>query len=111
MLLYRRTTMTKTAPSVKKEFGSSVEWSAPEQKTYRCEARIEKDSECGFVAYVAELKGVISEGDDLESTKKNITEALKATIDTYISDHTPIPWNREIEQRSDKEMPYWIFVN
>ena len=48
----------------------------------------------GYVASVAQLRGVVSEGDDAESAIRNLIEAFRATIETYIEDRMPIPWEK-----------------
>jgi predicted RNase H-like HicB family nuclease len=46
----------------------------------------------GYVASIAQLRGVISEGDDKQSALRNIKEAFRATIETYNEGGMPIPW-------------------
>jgi predicted RNase H-like HicB family nuclease len=46
----------------------------------------------GFCAYLANLKGVHSEGETLSEALENIREAAQATIARYIEKNLSIPW-------------------
>ena len=58
-----------------------------------------EDASGGYVATVAQLRGVVSEGDDLASAIRNLVEAFRATIETYIAEGMSIPWTEPAPQQ------------
>jgi predicted RNase H-like HicB family nuclease len=61
---------------------------------YCFDAVLTKDEESGgYVASVAQLRGVVSQGDDVATAIQNLMEAFQATIETYKAESMPIPWN------------------
>lgn len=74
------------------------------------DAVLVKDESGGYVATVAQLRGVVSEGDDLESAIRNLKEAFRATLDTYSAEGMPIPW-REPPPRQSGETYSRVAVN
>lgn len=77
---------------------------------YRCELRLEPATEGGFVAYVAQLKGIISEGDSEDEAVRNVTEALRAAIAVYSEEGDSVPW-AEPERKTKEEVSRWVVVN
>lgn len=59
---------------------------------YCFDAVLVKDESGGYVASVAQLRGVVSEGDSLESAMHNLVEAFRATLETYTAEEMQIPW-------------------
>ena len=59
---------------------------------YCFDAVLVQDAAGGYVASVAQLRGVVSQGDDVESALDNLVEAFRATIETYVAEGMPIPW-------------------
>jgi len=47
----------------------------------------------GYIASIAQLPGVHSQGDDAVSAIRNIVEAVRAVIESYHERGTAIPWN------------------
>src|ERR1043166_3883964 len=60
---------------------------------YRIHVRLRHDATGGVVGYVAQLRGVVSEGDDVVSAMQNVVEAFRACVETYEDEHMPIPWS------------------
>ena len=56
------------------------------------DAVLVEDEAGGYVATVAQLPGVISEGNDPASAICNLKEAFRAAIETYKTEGMPIPW-------------------
>lgn len=82
----------------------------PEALGYCCDIRLAEDEAGGYVAHVAQLRGVVSEGDDVESAIKNVLEALRAAIETYQAERMPIPWS-EAEPAQPGERSFRVAVN
>lgn len=61
----------------------------------------EEDPEGGFVASVPSLPGCYSQGDTLEETQKNITEAIELYLETLSNEKNDIPeehlWQGHVE--------------
>ena len=64
----------------------------PKELGYCFDAELVDDKAGGYVATVAQLPGVISEGNDLASAICNLVEAFRAAIETYKTEGMPIPW-------------------
>lgn len=64
----------------------------PEELGYCFDAVLVKDEAGDYVATVAQLPGVISEGNDFRSAIDTLVEAFRATIETYKAEGMPIPW-------------------
>jgi predicted RNase H-like HicB family nuclease len=69
---------------------------------YCFDAILTEAEEGGYVATVAQLHGVVSEGDEMESAIRNLIEAFQATVETYKAEKMPIPWN-PVEPRGPQE--------
>jgi predicted RNase H-like HicB family nuclease len=78
---------------------------------YRCEMRIQPDEDGGFVAYVPQLRGVVSQGEDEDSAFSNCVEALRAILGSYKAEGKAIPWSNTTEERTTQELSRWIVVN
>ncbi len=76
---------------------------------YRIEVRLKKDETGGFVSYVAQLRGVVSEGEDAASAMRNAIEAFQACIETYAQEQMQIPWS-EPEPRQQNEDAFVVTV-
>lgn len=76
---------------------------------YRCQIRLQPETQ-GYSTYVAELPGVVSQGDSAEEAIKNTIEALRAALSTYGDSKMPIPW-REPEELGAGEERVWVEVN
>jgi predicted RNase H-like HicB family nuclease len=75
--------------------GIMPEWKVatpPKSLGYCFDARIVEDETGGYVVSVAQLPGVVSEGDDIAEAIRNLVEAFHATIETYLAENMPIPW-------------------
>lgn len=75
---------------------------------YRIEIRLVKEA-VGYSGYVAQLRGVASEGDDAESAMRNVLEAFQLCIETYAQESMPIPWS-EPEPKQDGESAFPVMV-
>jgi len=60
------------------------------QKVLKYEVIFEEAEEGGYTAYVPSLPGCISEGDTFEETKKNISEAISAYLESLAKDNEEI---------------------
>lgn len=65
---------------------------------YRCELRLIPEEEGGYSTYIAQLAGVVSQGDCLESATKNTIEALISCLRAYKDNDMPIPWTEPSKQ-------------
>lgn len=83
---------------------------SPPNLGYSCEVRLREDEAGGYMVYAAQLPGVVSQGEDLESAIRNIAEALGACIETYIQEKMDIPWS-EPEPLQANEKSFRIVVN
>lgn len=82
----------------------------PQAYLYRCEVRIIPEKEGGYSTYIAELAGVVSQGDTLESATNNIMEALISCLRAYNDNNMPIPWT-EPSTRVAGEDSRWVEFN
>ena len=89
-----------------------LKWrSAPKDSIgYCCDIRLQRDESGGYVAYAAQLRGVVSEGDNPESAIKNVIEALTAALETYQAENMPIPWSKA-EPATPAELSFRVAVN
>ncbi len=71
---------------------------------YAVDAVLVPDTEDGgYTAYIAQLPGVHSQGDDAASAMLNIIEAFRAVIATYTKDGMDIPWRKPPEKAPDED--------
>ena len=77
---------------------------------YCCDVRLKPDEEGGYVAYVPALRGAISEGGDIPSALRNISEALTGCLSTYLEEKMPIPWS-EPQSPQPGELSFRMAVN
>jgi predicted RNase H-like HicB family nuclease len=70
----------------------------------------EDEGSSGYVVSVAQLAGVVSEGENAEAAIKNLVEAFRATIETYIAEEMPIPW-RDPPAKQANETRVRVAVN
>lgn len=87
--------MPQTVPANNVPGPQLVRWSVSrhgEALGYCCDIRLEPDECGGYTAYVAQLRGVVSQGEDAESAMKNAIEALTGAIESYRAENMPIPW-------------------
>ncbi len=69
------------------------------------QGNVEFDGRMGdFIAYCENLPGVVSQGISYEDAHKNLKEAFKATIESYLSDNKTIPWRNRNEQRWEQSV-------
>ena len=61
-------------------------YKSPHTKILEYDVIFEEATEGGFTAYAPSLPGCISEGDTFEETKKNITEAISAYLESVAKD-------------------------
>jgi len=104
------TRKTVAAENVK---AKGIAWrsATPQEPIGYCfDARLMPDETGGYTAYVAQLRGIVSEGDDAESAIKNIIEAFQVAIETYLEEGMPIPWSEARPRQSD-ELSFRVAVN
>lgn len=70
---------------------------------YRIEVRLKGDETGGYVGYVAQLPGVVSEGDNAQAAMANVIEAFQACLTTYKAERMPIPWITPEPKQEDEE--------
>ncbi|MDO8631108.1 MAG: type II toxin-antitoxin system HicB family antitoxin [Phycisphaerales bacterium] len=88
-------------------FPVEVQWeiaNPPRVLGYCFDAVLVEDEDGGYVASVAQLRGVVSEGDDVESAIRNLMEAFQATIETYIAEDMPIPWTKAQPKKPNERL-------
>ena len=80
-------------------------------KSYECHIWITPEAEGGYSVSIPCLPGTCSQGDTEEEAIKNISEAFKATAESYLEEGE-IPWlNREDIQRPPEGVKEkWIVV-
>lgn len=76
---------------------------------YCCDVRLLRENK-GYTAYVAQLPGVVSQGESLALALANIMEALRGTLQAYQEEGMPIPW-RIAESPEPSEKTYRVAVN
>lgn len=81
------------------ENGIKTTWVSSDSLGHCFDADLVEDEAGGYVATVAQLPGVISEGNDLESAVSNIIEAFLAAIETYGAEGIPIPWREPLPKQ------------
>lgn len=77
---------------------------------YRCEVRIISEKEGGYSTYIAQLAGVVSQGDSLQSATKNTIEALIGCLRAYNDNGMPIPWTEPSKQIAGEDSR-WVEFN
>lgn len=82
---------------------------ARESLGYRCEVRLVKE-DVGFSTYVAQLEGVVSQGDTLATAIENTVEALQGCLHAYLENKMPIPWT-EPQERAADELSFTVVVD
>lgn len=82
----------------------------PQAYLYRCEVRIIHEKEGGYSTYIAELAGVVSQGDTLESATKNTMEALVSCLRAYNDNNMPIPWTEPLTRVAGEDSR-WVEFN
>lgn len=65
----------------------------------------------GYSTYVAQLPGVISQGNDAESALRNTKDAFLLAVETYIAENMPIPWVNTPAPCVQGEENYRVAVN
>ncbi len=61
------------------------------------------DEDGGYVASIAQLPGVHSQGDNAESAMRNIVEAFCAVIQAYRDEGMAIPWRSAPPKEPNEE--------
>ncbi len=79
-----------------------------DRKPYRLDVRLIREESGGFSVYLANLPGVVSEGDTEEEAVANIQEAFRAVIQSYQGDGVPIPWQESGLSTDDNEITKWL---
>jgi len=82
---------------------------APGGLGYRCEIRLNRDG-AFYVGYVAQLDSAVSQGQDVESTIKNVMEAFQGCIETCVAEGMAIPWTMPRPKRKG-EWSVWVVVD
>lgn len=101
---------TNTKPSCQQGALSSPSWDVSSSGIgYSCDIRLVPE-DGGYVAYVAQLRGVHSQGDTEEEARLNIEDALQAALAAYGDSGQEIPWS-EPEPPKDNEVSLRILVN
>ena len=95
--------------SVAATYVSLVPAAVPEH-TYRCDVRLCPEHDGGYSAYVPQLPGVVSEGDNAEDALVNIREALAAAIGAYVAEGT-VPWQNATSPANADELTKWVIVH
>ena len=86
-------------------------WLEPLGRSFRFEIRMTPEPEGGYSIFTPQLPGAVSEGENAEEAVRNIAEALRGALETYLEDDTPIPWKTETEPLAEGETRLWIVVN
>ena len=81
------------------------------EKLYECRVYICPDETGGYYAYVANLPGVVSEGESIDEVIGSIKEAFRGVVTTYRDSGESIPWTMEVEPLPDKALEKRIVVN
>ncbi len=71
---------------------------ARRKKIYNYTVIFEKNELGGYTVIVPALPGLVTEGDDLISARKNAEEAIKCYLEGLIKDKKTIPEEKEIAQ-------------
>ena len=57
---------------------------------------IKEDDDSSYYAYCLELKGIYGQGKNEDETFKDICHALEFSLETYLDEKIPIPFNKVI---------------
>ncbi len=76
---------------------------------YLVEVRLQADPAGGYTAWVPELPGIVSEGDDLDEALERIAEAATAALEQYRQEGR-VPWRRPAPSPGPDEVRRWIVV-
>jgi antitoxin HicB len=89
-----------------------VAWHEFVGKTYECLVWLHPDPDGGYSATMPLLPGVISEGDTIDDTLRNISEAFLAAVESYGERGTEVPWQRDAnEEKPSDVIEKWILVD
>jgi antitoxin HicB len=80
----------------------TANWNQYSKIVYECRVYICPDETGGFYAYIANLPGVVSEGDTIEEAIENVREAFAGVVASYRDSGEPIPWTLEVEPIPEK---------
>jgi predicted RNase H-like HicB family nuclease len=61
------------------------------KQTYNYTVLLEKEQNGGYHAFCPVLRGCHSQGDTVEESIENITEAIEVYIESLVADNQPIP--------------------
>lgn len=89
----------------------ATNWKKYLKSVYECRVYVCPDETGGYYAYVANLPGVVSEGETIEETIENIKEAFRGIVTTYQHSGESIPWSMEVESIPDGAKEKRILMN
>lgn len=72
--------------------------------TARFTVHFEEVEEGGYVAWVSDLPGCVTDGETLDETKKHAKEAILCYLETLVEDGEPIPNLEESPRRFTEEL-------
>jgi predicted RNase H-like HicB family nuclease len=78
---------------------------------YECRVYLCPDETGGFYAYVANLPGIVSEGETHEEALENIKDAFRGAVATYRDAGESIPWTLDVDPLPEKAIEKRIMVN
>jgi predicted RNase H-like HicB family nuclease len=81
------------------------------EKYYECCVYVCPDETTGFYAYVANLPGVVSEGETKEEAIEGIKDAFRGAVAVYRESNESIPWTHDLEPIPDGAVEKRIIVN
>jgi predicted RNase H-like HicB family nuclease len=81
------------------------------EKYYECCVYVCPDETTGFYAYVANLPGVVSEGETREEVIDGIRDAFLGAVAVYRESGESIPWIDDLDPIPDGAVEKRIIVN
>ena len=80
-------------------------------RPFECSVRVCQAEEGGFYAFIANLPGVVSEGETVDETLENIAAAFREAIASYRDAGEAVPWTSPGADRDAEGSEYRIVVD
>jgi predicted RNase H-like HicB family nuclease len=82
-----------------------------DEKHYECCVYVCPDETTGFYAYMANLPGVVSEGETVAEAIDGVKDAFRGAVAVYRESGESIPWISDLDSIPDGAVEKRIIVN
>ena len=86
-------------------------WITFGDNVYTCRALVIPESDGGYSVHALRLPGVVSQGETIEESLKNISEAFRGAIQVYRESGEDIPWQDIDLDRPTNSVERWNLVD